>query len=76
MATRRDREMVELLTVREVAERLRTSRPTVRSMLREGLLEGFQRHRVVRISRESVERLIRAGVGTAPASRGAICRDG
>lgn len=52
--------MPEVLTVPEVAKRLRISMPKVRDMMRRGLLRGFQDGRVIRIDPESVEALIQS----------------
>lgn len=49
----------DVLTVGEVAERLRVSRPVVREMLRRGQLPCVRAgRRVVRVPREAVEALI------------------
>lgn len=46
-----------LLTVPEVADRLRIAEPTVRAMLRRGTLKGFQDGRLIRVTVESVDAL-------------------
>ena len=52
------------LLVREVAEQLKCSKPTVHSMLREGRLDGYRLRRVWRVIPESLALLRRGGVGT------------
>ena len=49
---------MELLTTAEVGGLLRVSQETVRAMLARGDLEGFKAGRVVRVRKDSVERLL------------------
>ncbi len=51
--------MEELLTVEEVAKRLKISKATVRRHIREGRLKAVKIGRVVRISSEEVRELFR-----------------
>ena len=48
-----------LLTVREVAELLRIHRPKVYELIKEGTIQGFKLGSDWRITRESIEALIR-----------------
>ena len=48
-----------LLTVREVAELLRIHRPKVYELIKDGTIEGFKLGSDWRITRESIEALIR-----------------
>jgi len=54
-----------LLTVREVAELLRIHRPKVYELIKEGTIEGFKLGSDWRVTRESVETLIRHPVPDA-----------
>ncbi|HWP91238.1 MAG TPA: helix-turn-helix domain-containing protein [Thermodesulfobacteriota bacterium] len=51
--------MEELLTVEEVAKRLKISKATVRRHIREGRLKAVKIGRVVRVSAEEVKELFR-----------------
>ena len=53
--------MDKALNCREVMTILRCSRSTVRDMLQTGELTGFQRGKLIRIDRASVERLLTGG---------------
>lgn len=49
----------EFLTLQEVAERLRISRPTVRNLIRDGKLSAFRAgERVFRVSVKELEEFI------------------
>ena len=48
-----------LLTVREVAELLRIHRPKVYELIKDGTIEGFKLGSDWRVTRESIEALIR-----------------
>ena len=51
--------MNETLNARETMQLLRISRDTLRAMLASGELRGFERGKVIRIDRRSVEELLR-----------------
>ena len=53
----------------EVMKALRVSRGTVKTMLDHGELRGFRRGNVIRIARESVERLLDGRTSPAEGSK-------
>ena len=57
--------MTETLNARETMEILRISRETLAALLESGELQGFQKGKVIRVSRRSVEELLGR---TAPAA--------
>ena len=57
--------MKETLNARETMELLRISRETLRAMLASGELRGFERGKVVRVDRRSVEKLLGRVASTA-----------
>jgi excisionase family DNA binding protein len=57
----------ETLNARETMRLLRISRDTLRALLSSGKLRGFERGKVIRIDRRSVEELLRGRAVSAPA---------
>ncbi len=56
----------ETLNARETMQLLRISRATLRVMLASGELRGFERGKVIRVDRRSVEELLRGRAASAP----------
>ena len=59
--------MKETLNAKETMQLLRISRETLREMLASGQLRGFERGKVIRIDRRSVDKLLRGRTVSAPA---------
>ena len=58
--------MTETLNATETMKVLRISRDTLRAMLASGELRGFERGKVIRIDRRSVEELLRGRAQASP----------
>ena len=63
--------MKEVLSAIEVAKRLRVGRKTVVEMIQGGQLKGFKRGRLIRVTAESVRRLLDGAEKTPEETPGA-----
>ena len=63
--------MKKILTVSDVCQTLRVSKPTARKMLKSGTLPGLQVGKSWRVSADVLENLVRGGGGSGGTSDGA-----